>query len=113
MAVITVFVVLVISIIATWHSQYGAFGVRRGPLWPAFSSTFVSILFLGAGVFGYYLSRHERFVAGTAWRDGVIWWQVWVGLGLLVFAGAMWRRGLRSIRSEPLPLQSTKTASRL
>jgi hypothetical protein len=106
MTAITVFVVLVVSIIATWHTQYGAFGVRRGPLWPAFSGTFVSILFLGAGAFGYNLSRHERVVAGTVGRDGVIWWHVWVGVGLLVFAGAMWRRGLRSIRSEPLPTRS-------
>ena len=113
MTVVTVFVVLAIAILATWSSQYGAFGVRRGPLWPAFSSTFVSILFLGAGVVGYNLNRHERFVTGTSWRGGVIWWQVWVGVGLLVFAAAMWRRGIRSIRQEVCPPTVGHSASRL
>jgi hypothetical protein len=71
--------------------------VRRGPLWTAFSSTFTSALFLGAGAIGYNLSTSDRFVEGTAWRDGVIWWEVWIGIGLLVFAVVMWRRGLRAI----------------
>lgn len=97
MTLITVLVVFVVVMLAVWFSQYGAFGVRRGPLWPAFSGTFASLLFIGAGLFGYNLNRHERFVEGAAWRDGVIWWEVWIGVGLLVFAVAMWRRGLRAI----------------
>lgn len=97
MTVLTVFAVLVVVIAVSWYSQYGAFGVRRGPLWPAFSGTFASMLFLGAGVAGYNLNRHERFVEATSWRDGVIWWEVWIGIALLVFAVAMWRRGLRGL----------------
>jgi hypothetical protein len=63
-----------------------------------------SVLFLCAGAFGYNLSTHDRFVEGTAWRDGVIWWQVWIGVAVLVFAGAMWRHGLRAIRSGSMPI---------
>ena len=103
MTVLTVFVTLTIAILASWYSQYGPFGVRRGPLFPAFSSTLASMLFLGAGVLGYNLSRHERFVEGTAWRDDVIWWEVWIGVGLLVFAVVMWRRGLRHISTTTRP----------
>lgn len=102
MTVITVFG-LVVAFLTLWFVQYGPHGVRR-PLWPAFSSTLASVVFLSAGAFGYNLSTPERFVEGTAWRDGVIWWQVWIGVALLVFAGAMWRHGLRAIRSGSISL---------
>ena len=71
------------------------------PLWMAFSATAGAIIFLVAGVAGYTLNRHDRFLAGTAWVDGVIWWQVLVGLALVPLAAFLWRIGLRSLGPAP------------
>ena len=73
---------------------------RRRPLWNAFSLTAAAILLVVTGLVGYTLSKHDRFVAGTPWTDGVIWWQVAVGGALLAAAVWFWRKGLREIRAE-------------
>ena len=87
-----------------WYGFHKASGGRIwSPLWMAFSATAGAILFLVAGLFGYTLNKHDRFVAGTAWADGVIWWQVFVGLGLIPLAALLWRVGLRSLGPAPRP----------
>ena len=83
----------------TFHRVSG--GRIWSPLWMAFSATAASMLFVVAGAIGYTLSRHDRFVAGTAWSDGVIWWQVLVGLALVPLALVLWRIGLRSLGPNP------------
>ena len=70
---------------------------RRRPIFNALSLTAAAVLFLTTGVMGYTLSKHDRFVAGTAWTDGVIWWQVAAGAVLLVPAAFFWRSGLRRL----------------
>ena len=82
-----------------WFAFYKASSGRIiwSPLWMAFSATAGAIIFLIAGLAGYTLNRHDRFLAGTAWADGVIWWQVLVGLALVPLAAFLWRLGLRSL----------------
>jgi hypothetical protein len=80
-----------------WFGSSPAARNMRRPLPMAFSATAASALFLIAGVSGWRLNRHERFVAGTGWSDFVIWWQVGVGLALLVLAVYLFRRGVRDI----------------
>jgi hypothetical protein len=70
---------------------------RRRPIFNALSLTTVAALFLVSGAIGYTLDRHARFVAGTAWSGGVIWWQVAVGAACLAAAAWFWRRGLREL----------------
>jgi hypothetical protein len=82
----------------TWFLYKRSGGRMWSPLWIAFSATATSLLFLTAGALGFTLSRHARFVAGTAWSDSVIWWEVWVGIGAALMAAYFWRRGLRAIR---------------
>jgi hypothetical protein len=90
------FVALVMVWHYTAHRQSG--GRVYKPLWLAFTSSAVALLFVGAGFLGYNLSRHSRFIAGTAWSDTVIWWEVWTGLAATALAALFWRAGLRSIR---------------
>jgi drug/metabolite transporter (DMT)-like permease len=68
------------------------------PLWMAFSATALSLMFLISGAIGYTLSKHARFASGTAWADGVIWWEIWVGIAAALIASYLWHLGLRSIR---------------
>ena len=97
-------VLVIVALLVTWELfLYKSSGGRnRSPLWLAFSTTAAAALFLVAGAIGYTLSKHARFFDGTSWSDGVIWWQVGVGLALLPLAAYFWRRGLRSItRNRP------------
>ena len=68
----------------------------KSPFSSAFSFTALSGLFLWAGFVGYNLSRHDRFVAGTAWPGHVIWWEVAIGFAAIPFAAYFWRKALRS-----------------
>jgi hypothetical protein len=69
----------------------------RSPLWLGFTATSASALFLVAGFIGFSLNRRSRFFTGTAWTDGVIWWQVVVGLVLAPVAIYLLWRGVRDI----------------
>jgi hypothetical protein len=83
-------------------AHYGSYrqtgGRSHGPLWLAFGATAGAIFHIGAGLAGYNLGRHSRFVTGTAWSETVIWWEVGVGVVLAAIAAACWRTGIRSIR---------------
>lgn len=68
---------------------------RDRPLWVAFSTTTAALLFACAGLAGYTLSRHDRFVARTAWADHIIWPQVWIGMLAGLAAVYFWRRAIR------------------
>jgi hypothetical protein len=52
---------------------------------------------MATGFMGYTLSKHDRFVAGTAWTGSVIWWQVAAGVAFVPLAAYFWRRGVRSL----------------
>jgi uncharacterized membrane protein len=84
-----------------WHFQFWSNSPTarrsRSPLWLGFTATAASALFLIAGIIGLNLSKRRRFFDGTAWADGVIWWQVVVGLVLVPVAVYLLRRGARDI----------------
>ncbi len=94
-------VLAIVTLVVSWNVfLYKRSGGRAwSPLWMAFSATAAAALFLVAGLLGYTLSRHTRFVDGTAWTGTVIWWQVAVGAVAATAAVYFWRAGLRSIRS--------------
>ena len=64
-----------------------------------FSAGGAGLFFLVAGLIGWTMSRHDAFVAGTHWQDGPIWWQVGVGVALLLLA-VFWAR---RVPSRPTP----------
>ena len=49
---------------------------------------------------GHNLSKRGRFLSSTARTDGVIWWEVAVGLVLVPVAIYLLRRGVREINRE-------------
>jgi len=42
---------------------------------------------LVAGLIGWRMSTHDAFVAHSRWAGGLIWWQVGLGVALLLLAG--------------------------
>jgi hypothetical protein len=90
-----------VALLAAWNLfLYMQSGSRAwSPLWMAFSTTAAAVLYLVAGTIGYTLSRHDQFVAHSAWTGGVIWWEVGVGLGTALLAAYFWRKGLQKIRA--------------
>jgi len=88
---------LLAVVAAWWWFLNRASGHRMwSPIWLALSATAAATLFVISGGVGYRLSRHERFIAGTAWSGSVIWWEVSVGIVLVPVAVFFWRRGLRT-----------------
>ena len=81
----------------TWFGRSPTAKKSRSPLWLGFTATAASALFLISGSIGYNLSKRSRFLTGTAWNDGVIWWQVAVGVVLVPLALYLLRRGARDI----------------
>jgi len=97
MAGVVVVAIAIAVVVAGNAFSYAQSGGRRGwsPLWMAFNFTAAAGLFLLAGLSGYTLSLHDRFLAKTAWAGHVIWWQVTVGVIASVAAGFFWRHGVR------------------
>jgi hypothetical protein len=83
----------------TWFIYLRSGRRAWSPLWLAFTTTALALLFVGAGAVGYTLSKRARFSDETAWADGVIWWQIAVGFGAALAAIYFWRQGLRDIRA--------------
>jgi hypothetical protein len=70
----------------------------RRPVPLACTITLFAIVQLTAGLTGYRLSRHAAFVAGTPWTGSVNWWQVGLGVALLMLAAWLWHRAIRSLQ---------------
>jgi hypothetical protein len=47
---------------------------------------------LFSGLVGWDISHSHGWFRGTKWVDGPVWWQVGLGLGLLLLAGFLARR---------------------
>ncbi len=56
-----------------------------------FSVTAAGLLFLVAGLIGWDLSYSHGWFQGTKWVEGPVWWEVGIGLGLLLLA-VFWAR---------------------
>ncbi len=93
--------VILVLIAWSWHFHFWSNSPiarrSRSPLWLGFTATAASAMFLIAGVIGFNLSTRSRFLAGTAWTDSVIWWQVVIGLVLVPVAIYLLRRGARDV----------------
>lgn len=74
MAPVLAVVAMLAALAAAWNTLLykRPLGPRWTPLSMAVTTTFAALLFVGSGSMGYTLSRHDRFVAQTAWTDGVI-----------------------------------------
>jgi len=96
--------VIVVLLAWSWHFHFWSNSPTarrsRTPLSLGLTATAASALFLIAGVIGFNLDKHSRFVAGTAWTGGVIMWEVVVGLLLIPLAIYFFRRGVRDIRQK-------------
>ena len=88
----------ILAIVGLWTRWMYGLSVHR-PLWMAFSATAAGVFFSVAGLAGYTLSRHDRFVAHTSWVDHVIWSQVGMGVVAGCVAVYFWRRALSGRRS--------------
>jgi hypothetical protein len=73
---------------------------RRGNEYQRVISAAIFGLFLFvSGLIGWDLSYSHEWFQGTKWVDGLVWWQVGLGAGLLLLAG-FW---VRRVPSRPLP----------
>jgi len=94
-------ILAIVAIVGGWnlflYKQSG--GRMWSPLWMAFSATAAAVFFAAAGLAGYTLDRHERFVAQTSWAAHVIWSQVGFGLLAAFVAVYFWRRALSGRRA--------------
>jgi len=57
-----------------------------------FSAAAAGLLYSVAGVIGWDLRHSHGWFRGTKWVDGPVWWEVGVGIGLLLLAGFWARR---------------------
>jgi hypothetical protein len=93
--------VVLVVLAWSWHFHFWSNSPTarrsRSPLWLGFTATAASALFLVAGLIRLDLSRRSRLFTGAAWSDGVIWWQIAVGLILASVAIYLLRRGVRDI----------------
>jgi len=60
-----------------------------------FSVGFGGLLFFVAGLIGWDLKYSHGWFQGTKWVDGPIWWEIFLGTGLLLLA-ALWARRVPS-----------------
>jgi hypothetical protein len=91
-------VAAIIAAVIAYSWQFHFWSPRsRSPLWLGFSATGMSALFLIAGLVGWDLSKHSRFVTGITRTGDVIWWQIAVGLAILPVAIYLLRRGVRDV----------------
>jgi hypothetical protein len=74
-------------------------GRTHSPLWIAFSTTTLAIIFVTAGATGYRLSHGVPFTMSSAWTGEVIWSQIAIGACVALLAAYFWRLGLRSLRT--------------
>lgn len=92
---IVVLVMAALLGLGTWF-QYRLSNRRMWhPLRLAFTTTLGALLFLVTGVVGYRLSQPEMWLAGSRWADGVLWWQVGLGIVFAALAVLFWRIAIR------------------
>ena len=88
----------------SWHFHFWSNSPTarrsRTRLWLGFTAMATSALLVIAGLTGLNLSKHSRFLSGSRWADGVIWWEVAAGLVLVPVAVYLLRRGVRDIEGK-------------
>ena len=94
-------VVALVAVAVLWHwlMYRQSNGRTHRPLWMAFSTTTLALLFVTAGAAGYRLSHGVPFTNPSAWTGAIIWSQIAIGVCAALFAAYFWRLGLRSLRT--------------
>ena len=69
---------------------------KSHPLHAAFTFTTFGTLFLVAGAIGYTIKKSNWSLIAGSWSDGVVWWEVRLGLIALAIAAYFWRKGLQT-----------------
>jgi hypothetical protein len=54
----------------------------------AFTLAMAGVIFCAAGVAGYDLGKRALLIVEDRWADGVIWWEIYFGIGFA--AGAVY-----------------------
>lgn len=52
----------------------------------AFTLAMAGVVFCAAGVAGYDLGKRALLLAEDRWADGVIWWEIYFGIGFALGA---------------------------
>jgi hypothetical protein len=60
---------------------------RSGTFRLAFTLAMAGVAFCAAGIAGYDLGKGALLLAEDQWADGVIWWEIYFGIG---FAFGAW-----------------------
>jgi Na+-driven multidrug efflux pump len=94
-------IVMVVAVLAAWNLflYNRSSGRAWSPLWMAFTTTSVALVFFAAGATGYRLDKHDRFKARTPWAGGIIWWEIAVAVAIGLLAVYFWRKGLEDVRA--------------
>jgi hypothetical protein len=87
-ALVVAVVSISVRLNARWLARPG-YEYRR-----VFNAGAAGLLLFVAGLIGWDLRQSHGWFRGTKWVDGPVWWQVDVGLGLLLLAGFWARRVL-------------------
>lgn len=86
-------VAMLVAVLVIGARQHSATRSRPGhPYQRVISFTAIGLLFLVSGLLGWDLSYSHGWFKGTRWVAGTVWWQVGLGLALLVAAGVSARR---------------------
>jgi len=79
---------------------------KWSPLQGAFTFTTFAVVFLMTGTLGYEIKKSGG-VPYLRWTDGVVWEQIWWGVGASLLAALFWIVGLRSLRRDSLSAGAT------
>ena len=52
----------------------------------AFTLAMAGMVFCAAGIAGYDLGKRALLLAEDRWADGVIWWEIYFGIGFAIGA---------------------------
>ena len=70
---------------------------RWSPLQGAFTFTLLAAVLLAAGSLGYEIKKTSG-LPYMRWTGGVVWEEIWWGIGASLLAAVFWAVGLRRLR---------------
>jgi hypothetical protein len=85
-------VLAIVALVGGWNLFiYKRSGGRAwSPMWIAFSAIAAAVFYVVAGLIGYTLDRHDRFIAHNSWTGHAIWSEIldwslgWIRRGVLL-----------------------------
>ena len=106
--------IVAMAILWSWVVYNRHRGRLWSPLWMAFSTTTLAVVFVTAGLSGYELRHGVPFTRPSSAAGMVIWSQVWTGATVAIVALVFWYVGLRTLRRQHswTAAQNPRTPSR-